>query len=91
MGEIGYPVLVRPSYVLGGRAMRVCYDDAELETAMDAVHAEVLLDRFVEHAIELDVDALCDGEEVYIAAVMQHVEEAGIHPATRHVSCRRHP
>ncbi len=77
--EIGYPVLVRPSYVLGGRAMRVCYDDAELETAMDAVHAEVLLDRFVEHAIELDVDALCDGEEVYIAAVMQHVEEAGIH------------
>ena len=79
VGEIGYPVLVRPSYVLGGRAMRVCYDDAELETAMDAVHAEVLLDRFVEHAIELDVDALCDGEEVYIAAVMQHVEEAGIH------------
>ena len=77
--EIGYPVLVRPSYVLGGRAMRVCYDDAELETAMEAVHAEVLLDRFVEHAIELDVDALCDGEEVYIAAVMQHVEEAGIH------------
>ena len=77
--EIGYPVLVRPSYVLGGRAMRVCYDDGELETAMEAVHAEVLLDRFVEHAIELDVDALCDGEEVYIAAVMQHVEEAGIH------------
>ena len=77
--EIGYPVLVRPSYVLGGRAMRICYDDAELETAMAAVHGPVLVDRFVEHAIELDVDALCDGEEVYIGAVMQHVEEAGVH------------
>jgi carbamoyl-phosphate synthase large subunit len=76
---IGYPVLVRPSYVLGGRAMRVCYDGEQLEAAMAAVHGPVLLDRFVEHAIELDVDALCDGEEVYIAAVMQHVEEAGIH------------
>jgi carbamoyl-phosphate synthase large subunit len=76
---IGYPVLVRPSYVLGGRAMRVCYDGEQLEAGMEAVHGPVLLDRFVEHAIELDVDALCDGEEVYIAAVMQHVEEAGIH------------
>jgi carbamoyl-phosphate synthase large subunit len=77
--EIGYPVLVRPSYVLGGRAMRICYDDAQLEAAMGAVHGPVLLDRFVEHAIELDVDALCDGDEVYIGAVMQHVEEAGVH------------
>jgi carbamoyl-phosphate synthase large subunit len=77
--EIGYPVLVRPSYVLGGRAMRVCYDDVQLEDAMRAVHGPVLLDRFVEHAIELDVDALCDGEDVYIAAVMQHIEEAGVH------------
>jgi carbamoyl-phosphate synthase large subunit len=77
--EIGYPVLVRPSYVLGGRAMRVCYDDEQLAAAMSAVHGPVLLDRFVEHAIELDVDALCDGDEVYIAAVMQHVEEAGVH------------
>jgi len=77
--EIGYPVLVRPSYVLGGRAMRVCYDDLQLEEAMRAVQGPVLVDRFVEHAIELDVDALCDGEEVYIAAVMQHVEEAGVH------------
>ena len=77
--EIGYPVLVRPSYVLGGRAMRICYDDAELETAMAEVEGAVLVDRFVEHAIELDVDALCDGEEVYIGAVMQHVEEAGVH------------
>ena len=77
--EIGYPVLVRPSYVLGGRAMRVCYDDEQLAAGMSAVHGPVLLDRFVEHAIELDVDALCDGDEVYIAAVMQHVEEAGVH------------
>ncbi|MGH3076639.1 MAG: carbamoyl-phosphate synthase large subunit [Gaiellaceae bacterium] len=78
-GRIGYPVLVRPSYVLGGRAMRVCYDGAQLEAAMAAVQGPVLIDRFVEHAIELDVDALCDGEDVYIAAVMQHVEEAGVH------------
>ena len=77
--DIGYPILVRPSYVLGGRAMRICYDDGELEQAMAAVHGPVLLDRFVEHAIELDVDALCDGEAVFIAAVMQHVEEAGVH------------
>ncbi len=77
--DIGYPVLVRPSYVLGGRAMRVCYDDDELEAAMAAVSGRVLVDRFVEHAIELDVDALCDGDEVYIGAVMQHVEEAGVH------------
>jgi carbamoyl-phosphate synthase large subunit len=77
--EIGYPVLVRPSYVLGGRAMRVCYDEEQLETAMAAVHGSVLLDRFVENATELDVDALCDGDEVYIGAVMQHVEEAGVH------------
>jgi len=77
--DIGYPVLVRPSYVLGGRAMRICYDEAQLEQAMRAVHGPVLLDRFVEHAIELDVDALCDGTEVYVGAVMQHVEEAGVH------------
>jgi carbamoyl-phosphate synthase large subunit len=77
--EIGYPVLVRPSYVLGGRAMRVCYDDQQLREAMGAVSGSVLLDRFVENAIEIDVDALCDGEEVYVAAVMQHVEEAGVH------------
>ena len=77
--EIGYPVLVRPSYVLGGRAMRVCYDDVQLREAMGAVSGSVLVDRFVENAIEIDVDALCDGEEVYVAAVMQHVEEAGVH------------
>ena len=77
--EIGYPVLVRPSYVLGGRAMRVCYDDDGLEEAMAAVSGPVLVDRFIENAIEIDVDALCDGEEVFIGAVMQHVEEAGVH------------
>jgi carbamoyl-phosphate synthase large subunit len=78
-GEIGYPVLVRPSYVLGGRAMRVCYGEEQLREAMEAVRGPVLLDRFVENAIEIDVDALCDGEHVYIGAVMQHVEEAGVH------------
>ena len=77
--EIGYPVLVRPSYVLGGRAMRICYDEDDLRAAMAAVSGPVLVDRFVENAIEIDVDALCDGEEVYIGAVMQHVEEAGVH------------
>ena len=77
--EIGYPVLVRPSYVLGGRAMRVCYDDDGLEEAMAAVSGSVLVDRFIENAIEIDVDALCDGEDVFIGAVMQHVEEAGVH------------
>ncbi|MFN8222519.1 MAG: carbamoyl-phosphate synthase large subunit [Gaiellales bacterium] len=77
--EIGYPVLVRPSYVLGGRAMRVCYDLDGLRAAMAAVSGPVLVDRFIENAIEIDVDALCDGEDVYVAAVMQHVEEAGVH------------
>jgi len=78
--RIGYPVLVRPSYVLGGRAMRVCYRGAEVVEAFRAdVRGKVLVDRFVENAIEIDVDALCDGEETYVAAVMQHVEEAGIH------------
>ena len=77
--RIGFPVLVRPSYVLGGRAMRVCYDDADVRDAMTHLHGAVLVDRFLEGAIELDVDALCDGKETYVAAVMEHVEEAGIH------------
>jgi carbamoyl-phosphate synthase large subunit len=76
---IGFPVLVRPSYVLGGRAMRICYGADELRAAMAAVSGPVLVDRFVENAVEIDVDALCDGEETYVAAVMQHVEEAGVH------------
>jgi carbamoyl-phosphate synthase large subunit len=76
---IGYPVLVRPSYVLGGRAMRVCYEAGEVSAAMTAVDGPALVDRFLENAIELDVDALCDGRETYVAAVMEHVEEAGVH------------
>jgi carbamoyl-phosphate synthase large subunit len=76
--EIGYPVLVRPSYVLGGRQMAVCYD---AETVASSVPAEsrVLVDRFLEGALEIDVDALCDGTDTYVAAVMEHVEEAGVH------------
>jgi carbamoyl-phosphate synthase large subunit len=82
--RIGYPVLVRPSYVLGGRAMEIVYDDESLERYLcTAVKASprhpVLVDRFLEHSTEIDVDAVCDGEDVYIGAVMQHVEEAGIH------------
>jgi carbamoyl-phosphate synthase large subunit len=75
--EIGYPVLIRPSYVLGGRAMRVCYTDEEVREV--PVLGRVLVDRFLENAVEVDVDALCDGNNAYIAAVMQHVEEAGVH------------
>jgi carbamoyl-phosphate synthase large subunit len=78
--QIGYPVLVRPSYVLGGRAMRVCYRGAEVVEAFRSdLDGRVLVDSFVENATEIDVDALCDGNETYVAAVMQHVEEAGIH------------
>ena len=77
--RVGYPVLVRPSYVLGGRAMRVCYGETDIQAAMAAVDGVVLVDRFLESAIELDVDALCDGNDTYVAAVMEHVEEAGIH------------
>ena len=77
--RIGYPVLVRPSYVLGGRAMRVCYDEEQVRSAMAGVSGPVLVDRFLEGALEIDVDALCDGVSVYIGAVMEHVEEAGVH------------
>jgi carbamoyl-phosphate synthase large subunit len=75
---IGYPVLVRPSYVLGGRNMQVCYD-AQAVAEAAASGERVLVDHFLEGAIEIDVDALCDGRETYVAAVMEHVEEAGIH------------
>jgi carbamoyl-phosphate synthase large subunit len=77
--RIGYPVLVRPSYVLGGRAMRVCFRPNEVVTAFKGIHGPTLIDRFLENAIEIDVDALCDGTDTYVAAVMQHVEEAGVH------------
>jgi carbamoyl-phosphate synthase large subunit len=76
--EIGYPVLVRPSYVLGGRQMAVCYD-AETVAANVTAGSRVLVDRFLEGALEIDVDALCDGEQTFVAAVMEHVEEAGVH------------
>ncbi|MGW4768454.1 carbamoyl-phosphate synthase large subunit [Nocardia sp. NPDC004278] len=82
--SIGYPVLVRPSYVLGGRGMEIVYDEASLEgyisraTELSPEHP-VLVDRFLEDAIEIDVDALCDGDEVYLGGVMEHIEEAGIH------------
>ncbi|MBL7050468.1 MAG: carbamoyl-phosphate synthase large subunit [Nitrospira sp.] len=82
--SIGYPVMIRPSYVLGGRAMRVVFDENELEEYM--THAvdvspehPVLIDKFLEGAIEIDVDAVCDGEEVFIGGVMEHIEEAGVH------------
>ncbi|MBW0016943.1 MAG: carbamoyl-phosphate synthase large subunit, partial [Mycobacterium sp.] len=82
--EIGYPVLVRPSYVLGGRGMEIVYDEETLEgyiaraTELSPEHP-VLVDRFLEDAVEIDVDALCDGTEVYIGGIMEHIEEAGIH------------
>jgi carbamoyl-phosphate synthase large subunit len=77
--RIGYPVLVRPSYVLGGRAMRVCYRPNEVVEAFRQTSGPTLVDRFLENAIEIDVDAVCDGEHAYVGAVMQHVEEAGVH------------
>jgi carbamoyl-phosphate synthase large subunit len=82
--RVGYPVLVRPSYVLGGRAMVIAYDDAAvvqyMTTAIEySQERPVLIDHFLEDAIECDVDALCDGDEVLIAGIMQHIEEAGIH------------
>jgi carbamoyl-phosphate synthase large subunit len=77
--RIGYPVLVRPSFVLGGRAMRICDGPADVEEAMRDCSGEALVDRFLEQAVEVDVDCLVDGMDVYVAAVMEHVEEAGVH------------
>ena len=82
--RIGYPVLVRPSFVLGGRGMRTVYNDSELREYMDEAvrvsnDAPVLIDKFLDNAVELDVDAISDGKDVYIGSVMQHIEEAGIH------------
>ena len=73
--RIGFPVLIRPSYVLGGRAMRVCYSVDDI----GEIDRPVLIDRFLESAIEIDVDAVADGADTYVGAVMQHVEEAGVH------------
>ncbi len=85
--EIGYPVLVRPSYVLGGRGMEIIYDSDSVrdyfariaEHAIIGPHAPLLVDRFLEDAIEIDVDALFDGERLYIGGIMEHIEEAGVH------------
>ncbi len=82
--RITFPVLVRPSYVIGGRAMEIVYDNNELEEYMkEAVKVSpehpILVDKFLEDAIELDVDLLCDGEDVFIAGIMEHIEEAGVH------------
>ena len=81
---IGYPIVVRPSYVLGGRAMEIVYDAGELRryfasAADESNSAPVLLDRFLEQAVEVDVDAVCDGRHVVVGAVMQHIEQAGVH------------
>jgi carbamoyl-phosphate synthase large subunit len=82
--QVGFPLLVRPSYVLGGRAMEICYSSEDLASYLEA-HARadqehpLFLDHFLEGAIEVDVDALADGESVHVAGIMQHVEEAGVH------------
>lgn len=82
--RIGYPLVVRPSYVLGGRAMEIVYDEQDLRRYFnDAVSVSnaspVLLDRFLDDAIEVDIDAVCDGEKVVIGAIMEHIEQAGVH------------
>jgi carbamoyl-phosphate synthase large subunit len=84
--EIGFPVLVRPSYVLGGRGMEIVYDDAELTAALHRLGGQearwehpVLVDRFLDDAVEIDVDALYDGQELFLGGVMEHIEEAGVH------------
>ncbi|UCD31179.1 MAG: carbamoyl-phosphate synthase large subunit [Desulfobacterales bacterium] len=82
--KIGYPVIVRPSYVLGGRAMKIVYDRQELENfariaIRESLGHPVLIDKFLEDAIEVDVDAICDGEKTIIGGIMEHIEEAGIH------------
>ncbi len=82
--EIGYPLVVRPSYVLGGRAMEIVYDETELERYMNEAvkvshNSPVLLDRFLDDAVEVDIDAICDGTDVLIGGVMEHIEQAGVH------------
>lgn len=82
--KVGYPLVVRPSYVLGGRAMEIVYEESDLKRYMrEAVQvsndAPVLLDHFLDQAIEVDVDAVCDGDAVFVAGIMQHIEQAGVH------------
>ena len=83
-GKLGYPLVVRPSYVLGGRAMEIVYKESELRRYMTTAvqvsnDAPVLLDHFLNAAVEIDIDAVCDGEQVVIGAIMQHIEQAGVH------------
>ena len=82
--QIGYPVLLRPSYVLGGRGMEIIYNEEELKTYVaTAVKVSkthpVLVDKYLSHAIEIDVDVVADGEDVFIGGIMEHIEEAGVH------------
>ncbi len=82
--EIGYPVLIRPSYVLGGRAMEIVYNETELEMYMKSAtkvskKRPILVDKYLTHAIEIDVDAVCDGKDVFIGGILEHIEEAGVH------------
>ena len=82
--EVGFPLIVRPSYVLGGRAMEVVFNEEDLRTYMSVAmrvsnDSPVLLDRFLDVAIEVDVDAICDGEHVLIGGIMEHIEQAGVH------------
>ena len=82
--DVGYPLVIRPSFVLGGRAMEIIRDDAQLEryitTAVQVSgDSPVLLDSYLSGAIEVDVDALCDGKNVHVAGIMEHIEEAGVH------------
>ncbi|MEL0241807.1 MAG: carbamoyl-phosphate synthase large subunit, partial [Pelagibacteraceae bacterium] len=84
IANIGYPVVIRPSYVLGGRAMEIVHDDEQFNAYIDEAvqvsgDSPVLIDKFLNDAIEIDVDAVCDGKEVFIAGIMEHIEEAGIH------------
>ena len=84
VAKIGYPVLVRPSFVLGGRAMEICYDASQFERFVAAAFVvaqgqPVLIDRFLEDATEVDVDAIADGQQVIVGGIMEHIEEAGVH------------
>ena len=84
VAKVGFPALVRPSFVLGGRAMEICYDDSQFERFVAAAFVvaggqPVLIDRFLEDAIEVDVDAIADGRQVIVGGIMEHIEEAGVH------------
>jgi carbamoyl-phosphate synthase large subunit len=91
--KVGYPIVIRPSYVLGGRGMEIIRDDEQLERYMRTAvqvsgDAPILIDQYLSRATEVDVDALCDGEPVFVAGVMEHIEEAGVHSGDSACSCR---